>query len=240
MGERLGTVEAIGIQPLTIDQVDWRLFSLDSGVRERMRQLRLENPLEFFDFSEYGKYLLRKARGERKIWGHPNFEMDEAVKTFLGQNRPPRVFYKPEDLPQILQGQDELVLKNGSMGDMLYWGISFAAGSSGAEIVGGPGAARFSLTRPNFRGKDNDLRCFRSQFCPYLEAFYVADYQNGRMVFRPKLMRDYLTDDRRGLIEKRLLKLLGVRSVFFPAKLNFEVVDPDAYKIMVAMGEQNA
>lgn len=228
------------IRPLTLEQIDWSLFSADYDVREIMRQRRLENPLSFFDFSGCGKRLLRKARDEKKLSGHPDLEVDEIVRNFLASHRPPRAFYEPEDLPRILNGQDELVLEEGPIGDVFYWEIYPADGSGLARQVGGSGGSRFCLTRPNYGVDVSSLRCLDSKFCPYLEVFYVADYAGGKVLFKPKLVRDSSTDDFDGLIERRLLKLLGTRSISFTTRLDFKVVDPDIYKIRVSMESQNA
>ncbi len=231
------------IRPLTIDQVDWSLFCKDRQTQERLRSLRKDEPLKFFDFSDCGVSLLEKVRqvkgGVKSLGGRPQFEMTNEVVEFLRQNRPQRMFYEPEDIPNLLQDQHELFVQHLQLGQILYWSIKFNpqyAKTWEREI------ARLDINRldqsffQKLLSHKPPYGFSERIFCPYLEVFYEADYEDGLVIFKPRFEASFPTSKTPEIIGEKLASHLGLPEKRVPSKLDFQVETPESLQISVSKG----
>jgi len=192
------------ITALIAEQVDWSLFY------ERHAKEHLESwfPSQD-DFHEEAADSVSFTYG-RENSRFPIITKSAGLKTFLERNRPPTIFFSPEDVNSLLTPESNIICNKEETRTSQRW--EFTLNPQKHEVS--PSEQQtITLTRKKAGTYD--------RLEPYLVVGFAAGHNGFHVTFDPEIKRTWEDTPRRNKLEEEMIKLLGLKQHKVEQSLNF-------------------
>lgn len=201
------SAEQLKPRPLTKDQIDLSLY---------VEKYHKEPSVDYswaIDLSDFSDTAWELISHKKPISGNPiQQRKTDRLTQWTKRNRPKMLFFEPDEVLALVANNPKFIIGKEVKGKTTFWRFRLKT-----EVFPNEEKQGVEVGLVLTRGEPIGVRNF-----PYLTAEFPADYQNGGVIFKPKIQlasENISTDG----VRQELIRLLGVKEQVFEQELDIRV-----------------
>lgn len=184
------------ITALTADQVDWSLFPRSRHPREDLEKWFPSQE----DFRNEASDCIAHSYGQENS-RFPIILISPGLTTFLQENRPPTLFFSPDDISSLLTPKSNITCSHEEIGTLEIWKFTLNPRRDNSTYPNQRPAIILTRKKPSAYNRQE----------PYLVVGSTAGCNGFDVTFDPKIKTTYDDIHPRGSLEAEMIKLLGLK-----------------------------